>query len=168
MANTFLVYFSLALLLCSCQNVEDARSNKKITSDTSYTAANGSDSILRTGWYYVIDSGNFKRQLDKSSEFYFIDPHPITTAKNIAELEIYSTDYGKSGLVMRLDKNGTETWSIATEKYIGKRLAFILDNKLMIAAKVNSQITSGATAINRAVYSDEEIENFKTIINKER
>lgn len=127
--------------------------------------------ILYTGWYYVVDTDNgYKRQLDKSNETYFIDRHPIVTASNFTKLEIYESNGNIKyfGLSIRLDKKGTESWSVATEKAIGKQLAFILDNRLLQVAKVNSQITGGVTAINRSDYSKTELENFKTVIESEK
>ena len=128
--------------------------------------------ILYTGWYYVVDTDNgFKRQLYKSTDSFFIDPTPIVVAKNFTTFEIYESNAGGQkyiGLTMRLDKAGTENWSVATGKSIGKQLAFVLDNQLLQVAKVNSQITVGVTALNRADYSRAEIENFKTIIESER
>ena len=128
--------------------------------------------ILYTGWYFVVDIDNgFKRQLDKSSDTFFIDPKPIVTAKNFSELEIYESNAGGQkyvGLTMRLDQGGTVNRSVATERSIGKQLAFILDNKLLYVAKVNAQITVGVTALNRGDYSRAELDNFKTIIESER
>lgn len=130
--------------------------------------------IMCTGWYYVVDTpNNCKRQLDKSDETYYLDPKPITTAKNVTTLEIYESSYYDKnyfGLTMRLDKDGTESWSYATRKaeVMGLRLAFVLDNKLLHVAKVNSQITGGVTALNRGDYSRNELENFKKIIESEK
>ena len=128
--------------------------------------------ILYTGWYYVVDTpNNYKRQLDKSDETYFLDPKPIVTAKNIKAFEIYEGSYNNKkyfGLTMRLDKEGTENWSNATHRAVGNKLAFVLDNRLLQVAMVNSQITGGVTALNRLDYSRQELENFKTIIESER
>ena len=93
------------------------------------------------------------------------------TAKNFTTFEIYESNAGGQkyiGLTMRLDQTGTENWSVATEKSIGKQLAFILDNRLLQVAKVNAQITAGVTALNRGDYSRAELENFKTIIESEK
>ncbi len=126
------------------------------------------DSVLYTGWYYIVDTSDYKRRLDKTKEFYFIDPTPIITAKNITELKMYTANEGGFGLLMRLDEISTKAWSVATEKSIGRRLAFIVDNRLLHTPSVNSQITGGVTALNRNDYSKAELENFKTIIDSER
>jgi len=127
---------------------------------------------LYTGWYYIVDTANrFERQLDKSSQTFFINPNPIVTAKNFTTLEIYESSaagHKYLGLTMRLDKKGTEQWSTATGISIGKQLAFILDNKLLHVATVMSQITAGVTALNRGNYTRQELEKFKGIIENEK
>lgn len=71
-------------------------------------------------------------------------------------------------MLIKLGDKGTEAWSIATEKYVGKKLAFILDNKLLEADYVNSPITAGVTALIRSGYTKGELENFKTMIESEK
>jgi len=68
---------------------------------------------------------------------------------------------------MQLDKEGTKNWSIATENSRGKHLAFVLDNRLLQVAKVNSQITGGMTALNRGDYTQQELEKVKIIVERE-
>jgi len=127
------------------------------------------DSRLKTGWYYIVNTDNgYKRQLDQDTAFYFIKPNPIITAKNITNLDIYKDNYGGIGLSMKLDDSGTKFWSEATNKAIGKQLAFIFDNKLLHVPKVNSQITGGITALNRDIYSVNELETIKAAIEKEK
>jgi preprotein translocase subunit SecD len=67
---------------------------------------------------------------------------------------------------MQLDKFGTKKWADATQKSILKMLAFIVNNKLIVAAKVNCQIANGVSAINRGEYSRQDIEVLKRILNK--
>jgi preprotein translocase subunit SecD len=71
-------------------------------------------------------------------------------------------------MIMTLDEIGTEAWSVATEKYIGKKLAFILDDNLLEADYVNSQITGGITALISGDYRKDELENIKAVIEKEK
>ncbi|MGZ3836730.1 MAG: SecDF P1 head subdomain-containing protein, partial [Mucilaginibacter sp.] len=128
-----------------------------------------SDSTLLTGWYYIVDLDNeYKRQLKKSQVYYFIDPTAIVLSKNFKTLKIYDNSKGIPEMLMPLDDKGTEAWSIATEKYIGKKLAFILDDKLLEADYVNSQITAGITALISGDYTKAELENIKTIIESEK
>ncbi len=177
MSNLTSIIFSLILLLTSCVNSADAetKAGNKLLEDPQHHIENSSgilkqdSAFLYTGWYYLSDTPNgYKRQLDKSTEIYFLDRTPITTAKNFTTLEIYESSQKYLGLAMRLDEEGTKIWSIATQRSVGKQLAFILDNKLLQVAKVNSQIKGGMTALNRGDYSKEELENFKTIIESER
>jgi preprotein translocase subunit SecD len=173
------LFLSFMFLLTACSdNNSQAQVSDRLLEDPEHNIKDNPNvtkhdsTILYTGWYYIVDTDNgFKRQLDKSTDTFFIDPKPIVVAKNFTTFEIYESNAGGQkyiGLTMRLDEQGTENWSVATEKAIGKQLAFILDNKLLYIAKVNSQITAGVTALNRGDYSKAELENFKTIIESEK
>lgn len=130
------------------------------------------DSMLKTGWYYVTDQQtNFKRQLDKTSEFYFIDPNVIVPIGQFTKLELADSEYeGKSYpmLVIRFDTKGTDSWSIAIEKQIGGKLALIVNDKLVIAPKVNSRISAGVSALNRTDYTKQDIDEILKQIENER
>ena len=173
------LFLSFIFLLTACSgNNSQAKVGDRLLEDPEHHIKDSPNitkhdsTILYTGWYYIVDTDNgFKRQLDKSTDTFFIDPKPIVVAKNFTTFEIYESNAGGQkyiGLTMRLDEAGTENWSVATEKAIGKQLALILDNRLLHVAKVNSQITAGVTALNRGDYSRAELENFKTIIESER
>jgi preprotein translocase subunit SecD len=183
MTNIKTFIFTIILLVTGCNSSKSThkqRPGDRLLKDQELHTKDSPDilkhdsAVLYTGWYYVVDTPNgYKRQLDKSNEVYYLDPKPITTAKNVTTFEFYENSYnGKKhyGLTMRLDKDGTESWSYATRKaeVMGLQLAFIIDNKLLQVSKVNSQITGGVTNLNRVDYSHEELENFKTIINNEK
>lgn len=175
---TLLLSFVFFLTSCVGDSSNEQKIGDRLLEDPEHHIKDNPDilkhdsTVLYTGWYYVIDSLNdFKRQLDKSEETYYLDPKPIVTAENFTTFEIYestSDDQKDLGLAMRLDKEGTESWSNATLRAQGSRLAFILDNRLLQVAMVNSQITGGVTALNRGEYSRQELENFKTIIESEK
>jgi len=166
--NTFLIIavFSIAFSSCNSQNHAD---NKvvKVDIDSIYNQIL-KDSVLVTGWYYITETDNgFKRQLDKTNEIYFIDPNPIIVKEFFDKIEIFTTDFKGEypdyiGLKMQISEKYVNLWAEATGKSIGNRLGFIIDNKLVNAPQVNARIERGMTALNRTVYSKEEIEEFKT------
>lgn len=124
---------------------------------------------LNTGWYYITSTPNdFPRKMEKSEVYYYIEPNPIVTAKNITKLKIYKSYYGNLGLEMQLDSLGTIIWKEATEKAVGNQLAFILDNKLMFAPKIINSITNGMTVLNMANTSRKRLKEIKKIIKKEK
>ena len=132
-----------------------------------------SDSVyLHTGWYYVLESkAGVARELDRTSEVYWIDPSPIVVAGNIVKFDLYKATFnGVSswGLAMQLDSSGTSAWSIATDHSVGHQLAFIVDNQLISTPKVNSEINFGMTALNRGIYSKGELKAFKKTIKSNR
>ncbi len=166
--NTLLVFaiFSIALLNCNGQKHTSNNVNKNIDIESIYNQII-KDSILVTGWYYIIDTDNgFKRQLDKAEEFYFIDPKPILVKEEFDKVEIFETDFkgqypDYTGLEIRISQKYVDLWAEATEKSIGNRLGLIIDNKLVNAPRVNARIDGGRTSLNRTVYSKEELEEFK-------
>lgn len=126
------------------------------------------DSILRTGWYRInYNQNGYKRILDKDSVFYFIDPQPLITAKQIKTIKITYTENGKPALWMQLNKNGTKTLNVLTKMTVMSKLAFIVNDKLLYAPTVVSQVTNGMTGLNRGTYTKEELEKFKAVIEKE-
>ena len=160
----------LTLTNCSSDAQINSVDQDKIIETTFQT--NIKDSTLATCWYYIIETNNgFKIQLDKATEFYFIDPRPIVTKENFKELEIFETDFGGTyedyiGLKIKLDRIGGERWAEATEKSKGGRLALIINGKLVNAPVVNAQITGGMTSLNRTEYSRQELEVFEKQIKK--
>jgi preprotein translocase subunit SecD len=165
-------------LIAACSNSGQPKYNNRLLNDPEHHIKDSPEitkydsTILYSGWYYINETETgFKRQLDKSADTYLIDPKPIVTAKNISTFKLYESNTDKQtywGLIMQLDKEGAENWSIATRKAIGKQLAFILDNRLLYVAKVNAQISNGMTSLNRGNYTKQELENFKTILESEK
>ena len=160
---TLTLLITLILFNCGTQNQKEEKEN---VTDKSELVK--SDSTLRTGWYYIDDKAGLKRQLDKDTTWYSINPTPIVTAKNIIKMEIYESNFGDIGLSMQLDSEGTDSWSEATDKATTKRLAFILNDKLLHAPLVNSQITNGMTALNTGNYSRQELKKIKKEIEEGR
>jgi len=127
------------------------------------------DSTLFTGWYYISDINNgFVRQLDKKDEFYIIDPFPIVTAEDMTKLTIEKNRWGNTKLAIQFGAEGTELWRIATGKAIGKKLAFIVNDKLVYAPYVNSEIPNGNSVLERVDYTKEEIEKVKQRIEDDK
>jgi hypothetical protein len=121
---------------------------------------NLSDSTLLTGWYYVSDSCGFVRQLDKSDEYYTINPYPVVTFEDIVGMDIERNREGYLYLSMRFGERGRKSWEIATSKAINRQMAFVVDNKLLYTPFVHAQITGGISAFGRVEYSKEELEKI--------
>jgi preprotein translocase subunit SecD len=171
MKLSFIILFSLNILcLINCRGQKVSEQKSIIIDLDSIYYENLKDSSLATGWYYVNEGkSGLKRQLDKSDEFYYIDPKPIVVKENFMYFEIYETNFKETcsnyiGLKMQFDKVGTKAWAIATKRAISKRLALIIDNVLIVAPIVNDQIKNGVSAINRNDYSTAELQNFITKI----
>ena len=59
------------------------------------SAQNESDKYLETGWYYIENEGvGIYRISEETKEIVYINPNPISTAKNFKELKIYQVNSG--------------------------------------------------------------------------
>ena len=123
--------------------------------------------FLRTGWYYISDTG-IEKALKGTEETFFINPNPIVTVDDFSEMEIYESNFGDFGLSIQLDKKGTEQWRIATGMSIDKKLALIISNELYSTPTINSQIDVGMTVLNRGDLSEEELKLIKQRIEQEK
>lgn len=171
--NAFWLPIALLIFGCSTQSAQINRTDtEKLKALDAAATKNIKTKTLCTGWYYVIDTINdFKYQLDKTLETYYLDPAPITIKDNIEFTEVYKTDYkgayeDYTGLSIQFDTLGTARWAEATGKATFKKLAFVIDNKLIVAATVNGKLTMGKAAINRTVYNLQDIEAFKRRLDK--
>lgn len=131
---------------------------------------NVQNSTLVTGWYHIVAYDNgFKRQLDKSDKIFFINPKPIVVKEHFEKLEILESRFGEYFLSIQIGRRYWDLWAEATGSSIGKRLAFVINDKLVHVPTVNSRITGGASALNRSDYSREELEDFiKQIIGNRK
>lgn len=103
---------------------------------------------LPTGWYHITtENTGLTRELNKTGEYYFLEPEPIITPKNMKTTEFKTGYDGKIYLAIQFDAAGTKAWARATARATGTKLGFILDDKLIQAPFVNGQITGGVAAI---------------------
>lgn len=110
---------------------------------------------LKTGWYYIIeDRSGTSRQLNSTDEFYLIDTVPIVTVQEVEKIELVVYQH-QNQLSIKFKDSAAEKWKIATEKSVGKQLAFILDDKLIMAPTVMTVIPNGYSAITGHFSKDE-------------
>lgn len=165
----FIVVTLLLFLTTSCGTQGKKKDEIRNLSLEECYEKNLADSTLMTGWYYVseVDNG-FVRQLDKTDEFYVINPFPILTAEDIIALAVEKNNGDESYLSMKFGKAGTELWRVATGKSVGGNLAFIVNDKLISTPYVNFEITAGISAFGRMDYSKEEYEAIKQEMESNR
>ena len=126
-------------------------------------------SFLQTGWYFIVKDGEgIKMKLDNDSTYFFVNPKPILTIKNIDSLSINQNGNEMYFLLMKFDKKGSHDWYLATLRSINLRLAFIFDNNLLYTPKVNSEIIDGIAILAGKNYSKERLENIMALMEKEK
>lgn len=96
-----------------------------------------SETVRPDGWYYVIDL--------KSDS---LSVEPIVTVKDFAKLKLDSAQSADKDsmtyrILGRLAESGTKAWAEATEKSIGKHVAFLFNGVILTAPYVNCRIDNG-------------------------
>ncbi len=158
-----IILLSTVILITVCSN--QGKQEKTYISLEDCFKKNIESAMLMTGWYYVSDTDSgFVRQLDKTDEFYKVNPFPILTAEDITTLAVETNNLGNAYLTMKFGTRGTDAWREATGKAIGKSLAFIVNDKLLSAPHVNMEIPNGNSTLNRNDYSKEEFEKIEQAI----
>jgi hypothetical protein len=131
------------------------------------------DTILRTGWYFVLEEGapnTIAKQLDKSTAILFLHRVPILTVSNFESVTISENATKDKTIAMQFDEIGTLKWAAATEKASRNRdrIAFIVNNVLLDAPVVNARIPNGVSAVScGGYYSEKELEQLKKRIENE-
>jgi preprotein translocase subunit SecD len=125
---------------------------------------------LQTGIYHVADSSNgvrCKYVLIRDTAFLYLLSEPILTTKNIKSLKIeHSGLIDNWELVIGLNKRGKRIWRSATAGSVGKRIAFVLDNSVLVAPNITEPVTTGQIGI-AGNYTHEQLETFKITLKKE-
>jgi len=150
--------FCILTSTVSCSSGQKKSDEIKYVDLKSVYAQNVQDSTLATGWYYILENENgFNRQLDRTEEFYFIDPNPILVKEHFGEVKIEMNPQKVEFLSIQITHK--ELWADATEKSIGKRIGFVIDNKLVYAPMVQARIEGGIVTL--WGYDRDEMEKFK-------
>lgn len=174
----------LTLLLFSCNSFDTVnkqsvkRSLKNYSKDSSEVLKFGD--TLHTGWYYISDTfTRYKRQLLKSNESYNIEPKPTVTTANFKEVSLFH-EKDCWAIFIWLNKSGAQSLNIAKQKAKGKKLAFVLDDKLIrLQAVDDPQFASVEDDVDPRIYGQvlafpcnsflpNELESFETTLKKEK
>lgn len=121
--------------------------------------------FLVTGCYYIVDDSTaVKRSLpgDNGTETYYLNPDPIFTVGDFQEVKFNDED-GRYSLNIILNEKGTKAFAVATKKYTGKMLAFVIYNRLVMAPRVADEISGGRIEITGGYETEKYQELFKRI-----
>ena len=73
----------------------------------------------------------------------------------------------RSYLELTLTQNGSKLFAILSKKYIGQRLALVVNGEVIFAPNINTAITSGPITITGS-YSTKELQSIAKKINKKK
>ena len=136
-----------------------------------YGQLSAQQTAFETGCYYVIDNSAgscLKPQPDKSGRSYCLDTKPIVTKADFlgVELNEFILEQKKEyTLIIRLNDKGRDEFANATDKYTGKRIAFVIDNRLIMAPVAKTRIDSGVISLDTLHWTYDELKIFYETIN---
>jgi preprotein translocase subunit SecD len=124
---------------------------------------------LETGLYLVNPSDSCSGISNKNSVIYLSDtlclnPKPVITTNDFESCMIDSSAYGGNeiySLDIKLKKTAAIKFKEITARNVGKKIAFIIDNKVVMAPVVRDRIPSGLLTVG----GDKE-ENIKKLYEK--
>lgn len=133
------------------------------------------DVRLETGCYFVAEHAGDNCitvvSVGPQGSPYCLRPMPIVTAANFKKVELnsYTLD-GKQeyNIGITLDEIGRERFSAATGSYIGKRIAMVVDGKIVMAPIVKAKIESGRLQLNTLHHSREELLGLYECLRKQQ
>lgn len=139
----------------------------------SISAAQTKDSLfLATGFYKISDKETgCERELASENEYYFIVPKKIIGAEHIKSVAYKMEQVNgipNPILMMELDNAGTQLFSAMTGNAIAKKIAFMLNNKLIYASIVSAKVETGKISMAGGDYTKADLESFVLEIQKGR
>ena len=154
------------LILLSCQSTKTTMTKEEFKTKLEATEkANITNNTLADGWYATLSTKNeFIRFDNKTLTQYFIDPKPIIIPANFSKGEEFENYQGVKGLAIYFDSTGIDAWAKATYDNVDSYLIFILDNEVLSAQLVNSQITNGASAFWKNDLTENQWKRIKSMI----
>jgi hypothetical protein len=120
-----------------------------IASIVLFTACFNQKKFLKTGWYGISPERNLYQRIEaKTSDSFFVNPNPILTVRDFESVTIRDAKSGyMSEMLFKLNNNVSEKWEKETGRYIGEKIGFVLNNKLIQVLKVNEPLYGGFTMI---------------------
>ena len=99
------------------------------------------------GIYKLKEGGLEYFHYNDSSQVYHIDPVPVIKVKDFVKVKKQKNEYNMIELYIRIDDKYVEKFADITTENIGKPLIFILNDKLVAAPIVQTEISGGVVVL---------------------
>jgi hypothetical protein len=116
---------------------------------------------LKTGWYVEANQRTlFARVARGKLDTILLDPTPIITTEDFETLTVREkTESQPALLVFKFKEGAVQRWYDTTSRYVGERIAFVLNNELIQALVVAEPLYGGFASISGS--SVQELETIK-------
>ncbi len=151
-SNGYKFCFLLIVLLSNCSPVYLYKDSVTSIYKSTYEIKeiNISNQSLVTGWYLIGEKETeFSRTYFFNEANYFIEPEPMVSIYDIENM--YRTSYLKDksdkNIHIQIKSDSWDRWYSETNKSIGKKMGFVLNNSLIYVSLIGGGIPKGASRI---------------------
>ena len=126
------------------------------------------DKMIKSGWYFADSKtdSSLLVQSRKDTLLAYVYPTPILTIREFQKIKVGKGSFGAIVLDVTLTESGKIKFAEATKKWVGKKLAFVCDNKLQMLPVIISEIPGGKVTIT-GNFTKSEMDELKKKMEKE-
>ncbi|HRH38062.1 MAG TPA: hypothetical protein PK760_06940 [Flavobacteriales bacterium] len=139
------------------------------------------DGRLASGFYFLVDSGyGYPRRHPDAKDLpadlvlygtelmLFVDPSPIVTVGNFSNIMADEDMTGEPEVNLVMDEVGRVRWLVATRRSVNKPLAIVVNDQVVSAPIVMSEIAGGHASIGMRQATEQQTEDFARMLEHER
>ena len=104
-------------------------------------------------------AGLTKATVAGSDNVIYLHPNPELTEAHLKKVAVWDGQYDDKTIVLMFNDDGTARMARVTAENINKRLAFVIDDKIIMAPVIQTQITEGQAVIEGG-YTKQEAEDL--------
>ncbi|WP_295127467.1 hypothetical protein [uncultured Chitinophaga sp.] len=121
---------------------------------------------LTSGIYRIVPKGTNAYKDQSTNETYYLSAAGAVTVKDMKSIATGIASNGYAELTIQLNEAGKLLFSKLTQKNVGKKLAVLVNGKVVMAPQVMSPITGGSLSVSGS-FSFAEVDAMKKGLDKE-
>lgn len=102
-----------------------------------------SQTKLQTGYYFVVEKSDSAVYLTGKNDSLYLNKTPIITVRDFKRIKVKGSSFQTSIVQIYLTDKAKEPFKIATSKWIGNKIAFVIDSKIIMVPIVMAEIPDG-------------------------
>ncbi len=145
---------ALALILAACGPAED----------NFQRSAPFKPGVLKIHLAQDTSAVGLQKVVAGSGEVIYLHPNPELTEAHLEKVTVWNGDHEDKIVALRFNDDGTARMSRLTAANVGKRLAFVIGEKIVTAPMIRSQVDEGEALIEGG-FSKQEAEDLARVLS---